>query len=191
MFVLPSKTHTHIYTHTHTRRKGKSGSAGRFSCFAADSLGPSTFKGIEKLKGCDKENAYEFDLRKDFFAGRRATMGLDGDSRTDHEQIDGFLAGLAGKGITNLSLSVSFASNKERLHKVSELMSQDGAHWDSDLVTQTFKPKEAKLILAIPLTRQGHRDSIIWNPHKHGLFTVKSAYSLILKSKLSRVQFPE
>ncbi|CAA0807627.1 Unknown protein [Striga hermonthica] len=70
-------------------------------------------------------------------------------------------------------------------------MCSDGFTWDQTLIEQTFNPEEAALILNTPLTRRGQKDLLVWHPHKQGLFTVKSAYSLLLASKQVLPTLPE
>ncbi|GER55534.1 retrotransposon protein [Striga asiatica] len=54
---------------------------------------------------------------------------------------------------------------------------------------QSFIPHEAKLILSTSLNKPGQGDSLKWWPHKLGKFSVKSAYSLIIKDILVTVRF--
>ncbi|GER42828.1 polyadenylate-binding protein family protein [Striga asiatica] len=71
------------------------------------------------------------------------------------------------------------------------LLSPEGSAWDKELIEQTFNPQEAQLILSTALNRPRQSDCLKWWPHKLGNFTVKSAYSLILKSKQLSTNAPE
>ncbi|CAA0837934.1 Unknown protein [Striga hermonthica] len=94
-------------------------------------------------------------------------------------------------GIQNRSPSPSFISDRNKLHKVRDLLCADGSTWDKELIEQSFSLEEANLILKTPLSRTGQKDLLHWQPHKHGLFTVKSAYSLSIETTQTPSSAPE
>jgi hypothetical protein len=50
--------------------------------------------------------------------------------------------------------------------------------WNIDLVRQIFLPVDVEANLKIPL-RNSSKDCLAWEPERHGLFSVKSAYRLL------------
>ncbi|GER44510.1 RNA-directed DNA polymerase (reversetranscriptase)-related family protein [Striga asiatica] len=94
-------------------------------------------------------------------------------------------------GFENFIPSKAFSSDSLRLKKVSDLFDHSSNSWDIDLVEQTFKPEEARQILSITLKKTGHSDLLTWLPHKQGKFTIKYAYSAILKTKMLSLKQPE
>ncbi|XP_035551149.1 uncharacterized protein LOC118349712 [Juglans regia] len=60
--------------------------------------------------------------------------------------------------------------------KVSELIEEQEGRWKEDVVANIFNKEEAKVICAIPVSRFGSADKLIWGPSKNGKFSVKSAY---------------
>ncbi|GER30020.1 RNA-directed DNA polymerase (reversetranscriptase)-related family protein [Striga asiatica] len=93
--------------------------------------------------------------------------------------------------LTNFIPSTAFPSDSCRLKKVCDLLTYSGNSWDTDLIEQSFRPEEARHILSIPLDRVAYSDMWKWIPDKNGKFSVKSAYSTILKAKMCYVQQPE
>ena len=69
---------------------------------------------------------------------------------------------------------------------VSELINTALASWNEQLVRSVFVPIDAEAILSIPLCTRNIDDFWAWSGEKRGLFTVKSAYNMILQTKLSR-----
>ena len=58
---------------------------------------------------------------------------------------------------------------------VSALMTDSG-HWNEELIRETFIPVDAAVILQIPLRSQVDEDCWAWEPEKHGMYSVKTAY---------------
>ncbi|KAK7839830.1 hypothetical protein CFP56_017473 [Quercus suber] len=52
--------------------------------------------------------------------------------------------------------------------------------WDVNLVRNTFLPHEADMVLGIPISPRLPEDSIVWAWTSNGLFSVKSAYKIVL-----------
>lgn len=63
--------------------------------------------------------------------------------------------------------------------KVSCLIDEDLGCWNSILVRQLFCPKEADVVLGIPLSLRLPVDRIVWRGTKNGNFSVNSAYHSI------------
>uniref|UniRef100_A0A803P9M0 Reverse transcriptase zinc-binding domain-containing protein n=1 Tax=Cannabis sativa TaxID=3483 RepID=A0A803P9M0_CANSA len=69
---------------------------------------------------------------------------------------------------------------------VLALFSTDSLCWDHDLVIDMFNPRDAALILGLPLSHTLDDDCWYWNGESNGSFSVSSAYSLLQQSKSSR-----
>ncbi|KAL5792682.1 hypothetical protein ACOSP7_001276 [Xanthoceras sorbifolium] len=52
--------------------------------------------------------------------------------------------------------------------------------WSEELVRQYFVPKEADLVLSLPLSSFSRPDYFLWHYDRKGEFSVKSAYKLAL-----------
>ena len=63
---------------------------------------------------------------------------------------------------------------------VSLLIDEDTRGWKVDRVKRFFIPFEAETILNIPLSYSLPEDSIMYMGNKHGVFTVKNAYYVVL-----------
>jgi hypothetical protein len=55
--------------------------------------------------------------------------------------------------------------------------------WDTDKLEQVFLPKDVEIIKQIPLSTRQLRDRLIWTGREKGIFTVKSAYHLLLHDR--------
>ena len=62
--------------------------------------------------------------------------------------------------------------------KVSSLIDANIGSWRADLISQSFLPHEAELILSIPLSIRLPQDRLIWSPSSLGCFSTHSAYKL-------------
>ena len=69
---------------------------------------------------------------------------------------------------------------------VSELIISTTASWNRPLIQQIFMPIDAQVVLAIPLCTRNISDFWAWYYEKHGAFTVKSAYKMLIATKLRR-----
>ena len=65
--------------------------------------------------------------------------------------------------------------------RVSELISQDSAYWNSQVVDAIFLPHEVELIKGIPISMHLPEDELVWAATSNGLFSVSSAYRLALE----------
>ncbi|KAL0411938.1 UNVERIFIED_CONTAM: hypothetical protein Slati_3783500 [Sesamum latifolium] len=62
--------------------------------------------------------------------------------------------------------------------RVADLIDPVCCDWQVDLVKTIFWPDDSASILAIPLSRIGDADRLIWHYSKSGVFSVRSAYHL-------------
>jgi hypothetical protein len=53
--------------------------------------------------------------------------------------------------------------------------------WDAEKLEQMFLPRDVEIIKQIPLSLRRPRDKLIWTGTKSGIFTVKSAYRLLIQ----------
>ena len=66
------------------------------------------------------------------------------------------------------------------LQLVRHLIDPQSHTWNKELVTATFLPFEAKIILKIPLSHYRQDDILIWGGTKNGVFAVRSGYHFLL-----------
>lgn len=64
------------------------------------------------------------------------------------------------------------------LTKVKDLMHQNKAGWNVELLRQTFSDDEVQIIQRIPTSALGVTDRMIWIATKYGQFSVTSGYEL-------------
>nr|XP_051220950.1 uncharacterized protein LOC127339093 [Lolium perenne] len=69
------------------------------------------------------------------------------------------------------------------IHKVAELMSDDGTSWDENKLHQYMFDFDAKDIKKIAIGGPGTEDYYAWNLTKSGIFSVRSAYHLKMNQK--------
>ncbi|CAD6230202.1 unnamed protein product [Miscanthus lutarioriparius] len=62
----------------------------------------------------------------------------------------------------------------QEIDLVSDLLTESG-HWNEELIRESFIPVDARAILRLPVRQQGE-DWWAWEPEKHGVYSVKSAY---------------
>jgi hypothetical protein len=63
---------------------------------------------------------------------------------------------------------------------VDSLINQNSMCWNVPLLQEIFLPRDIELIIKIPLSHQRPRDTLIWIGTNKGLFTMKSAYHMLL-----------
>lgn len=68
------------------------------------------------------------------------------------------------------------------LTRVSELMSPITRTWDEQLVNDTFCPRDAEIILAMPTDGESD-DWPAWHFDPKGIFSVKSAYKVAVRQR--------
>lgn len=77
---------------------------------------------------------------------------------------------------------VNSASEALEGQMVLALMVTNEQRWDIDLIQDLFDSRDANLIMAIPL-HSNEDDRWYWRKEKCGVYSVKSAYTLIQESK--------
>ena len=70
--------------------------------------------------------------------------------------------------------------------RVSELIVRATASWNRELVQATFLQMDVEIILGIPLCTRNLEDFWSWHHERHGSFTVKSAYKMLVATKQRR-----
>jgi hypothetical protein len=63
---------------------------------------------------------------------------------------------------------------------VDSLINLHSMSWNVPLLQEVFLPRDVELITQIPLSVRRPRDTLIWSGTKKGIFTVKSAYYMLL-----------
>lgn len=63
--------------------------------------------------------------------------------------------------------------------RVNDLLSPLG--WNKELVEEIFLPFQAEIIFQIPLSRRERNDKLFWHGTKTGIFSVESAYNLLVE----------
>jgi len=64
--------------------------------------------------------------------------------------------------------------------RVSELINHSEAVWKMELLNQCFTPMDARTIASIPICTRNQDDFWAWHPEKRGLFSVRSAYFMLV-----------
>ena len=74
-----------------------------------------------------------------------------------------------------------------QLFHVSDLIDTNLGGWNDDLVKRSFLPCNVEAILNIPLCLSWPADKLVWHYTTSGVFSVRSAYHLIMANKSSRI----
>jgi hypothetical protein len=74
---------------------------------------------------------------------------------------------------------------------VSELVDDHTRTWNTDRVQEAFVPMDAELVLNIPLPTRQQDDWWAWHYEKRGVFTVRSAYRMLVDAKERRTAWLE
>lgn len=69
---------------------------------------------------------------------------------------------------------------------VSELIDSTSASWDRQKIESVFMPMDAQVILGIPLCTRNIPDFWSWHYEKNGLFSVRSAYRMLVATRVRR-----
>nr|XP_027122200.1 uncharacterized protein LOC113739155 [Coffea arabica] len=72
------------------------------------------------------------------------------------------------------------------LVKVEELIIQN--RWNKNLIFRNFCPKDAEMILSIPISLANREDNNYWIHSFNGIYTVRLAYSIQSKGQMEREQ---
>ncbi|KAK8263180.1 hypothetical protein V6Z12_D12G025400 [Gossypium hirsutum] len=71
--------------------------------------------------------------------------------------------------------------NNSNIEKVYDLIDHSHRKWNVGLIKDTFEESVAEKILRLPLARLEHEDMLVWRGEPSGVFSVRSAYKLLLK----------
>jgi hypothetical protein len=74
---------------------------------------------------------------------------------------------------------------------VSELIDETLATWKTELVRQCFLPIDVDVILGIPLCTRQQPNFWAWNYDSKGVFSVRSAYRMMINTKIRRGDYFE
>lgn len=73
---------------------------------------------------------------------------------------------------------------------VIELLSPDGLLWDDEALDQNLLPLDAEMARRIPLGRSTD-DVWAWSAERHGLFTVKSGYRILVVATVQQRDYKQ
>ena len=76
-------------------------------------------------------------------------------------------------------------------HLVSELIDATTATWDMQMLQTYFTPADVKVILNIPLCTRRQADFWAWHHEKKGVFSVRSAYRMLVINKHHATEYME
>ena len=79
----------------------------------------------------------------------------------------------------------------EPLNQVSEFIDSSTATWKVSLLREYFIEMDVEMILNIPLSSQRLADVWAWHYEKKGLFSVRSAYRMLVETKKRREDWLE
>ena len=65
--------------------------------------------------------------------------------------------------------------------KVATLIDQEKREWRNDMIDEIFKEVDAGAIKRIRLNRDRIQDKLIWRQTTNGIFTVRSAYQMVMR----------
>lgn len=71
-------------------------------------------------------------------------------------------------------------------HTVLSLNCPHSKDWDAEAIKDIFHPRDANLILSIPLPNVDRCDKLIWSGEERGNFSIKSCYKAII-SELAKL----
>jgi hypothetical protein len=74
---------------------------------------------------------------------------------------------------------------------VSELIDETSASWNEAKIREFFLPSDVMAIMSIPLSTRRQADFIAWNFDSKGIFSVRSAYHMMVNLKISRENYFE
>uniref|UniRef100_A0A8R7TWE4 Reverse transcriptase zinc-binding domain-containing protein n=1 Tax=Triticum urartu TaxID=4572 RepID=A0A8R7TWE4_TRIUA len=81
-----------------------------------------------------------------------------------------------------VSRRVTSQQGSHVITKVSDLIDPTSSTWDLQLIDQTFNKEDVEVIVQIPI-REGAKDTPAWHFDKKGIFSVKSAYQVVLENQ--------
>jgi hypothetical protein len=82
---------------------------------------------------------------------------------------------------------VPSASTQGFPQQVGDLMNQATMTWDIELIQSVFLPMDAQAIVSIPLSTRRQTDFWAWHYECNGVFTVRSAYRMLVDTRERRL----
>jgi hypothetical protein len=89
----------------------------------------------------------------------------------------------------NMRPFTSIKANPPQL--VSKLIDETSASWNEAKIHEFFLPMDVLAIMSIPLSTRRQADFIAWNFDSRGIFSVRSAYRMMVNLKISRENYFE
>lgn len=87
------------------------------------------------------------------------------------------------------SLRVPVPSNlPDKPHLVSDLIDHTAAAWDQFKLLRFFTPAGREVVANIPICTSRQEDFWAWHYDKKGMFTVRSAYRMLISKRTSNVE---
>jgi hypothetical protein len=105
---------------------------------------------------------------------KRGLVRRVGDGNDTRLWSDPWLPGVPGLK----PLTVNTDTN---LSRVADLIDQASGQWNEELVRDTLSPMDAEAALRLPRPRHGGDDFWAWNEEKTGVYSVRSAYRLMVQ----------
>ena len=72
------------------------------------------------------------------------------------------------------------------VHLVADLLDEESGDWNAELVCQTFIAADANAIVGMPRPRALFGGFWAWDGEKNGVFSIRSAYRLLLQNNLAQ-----
>ena len=70
--------------------------------------------------------------------------------------------------------------------RVSEFIDRTSATWNCEKLKECFLPMDVEAILNLPLSTRNQQDEWAWHYDRKGVFTVRSAYKMLVHTKTTR-----
>jgi hypothetical protein len=70
----------------------------------------------------------------------------------------------------------------ESPRRVADFIEATSATWDEEKLQQHFLPMDVEAILEIPLSHKRQEDFWSWHHDRRGVFTVRSAYNMLIRT---------
>lgn len=84
-----------------------------------------------------------------------------------------------------LSHEPVFLGEQQQGMMVKDLIDGHTKQWDREKIFDLFTHRTRMEILATPLQQDGSRDTLIWKETKSGVFSVKSAYKVAIRMRVT------
>jgi hypothetical protein len=91
----------------------------------------------------------------------------------------------------NFNLRPVCAKTREPPQRVSEFMCATTRTWKEEVLNQHLIPMDVEAVKTIPISHTMQPDFWAWHYEKNGIFTVRSAYKMIVEIKQRRLDWLE